>query len=252
MCGRYVRRLDLAAYAEHFDFLIETPTPPGYNIAPTDPADVVRLQDNHRRHTQMSWGLVPAWDAKTRQINARSETVATSRMFKDAFAKRRCLVLADGIIEWQTLGKQKLPHLFTLKGDRPFAFAGIWNATPNRPLTPGPSPPEGRGEKMHGGPSPPEGRGESCAILTTSANALFARIHDRMPVVLQEKSVATWLDPDADVAALQECLTPFPAEEMTSVAISSKVNNARYKSADCLTPAAVVATASNDLFADIP
>jgi len=230
MCGRYVRRGELALFAEHFDFLIETPTPPAYNIACTDLADVVRFQEDRRRHTPMPWGLLPIWakDAKSRTINARAETVDTTRMFRNAFEKRRCLILADGIIEWQAAGRKKLPHLFTLKGDKPFAFAGIWNKTRI-------------GEKSV----------ESCAIITTEANEVFARIHDRMPVVLQKDAIAPWLDPaNEDLAALKALLVPYPAAEMTSIPISIKVNSARYKTADCLESAAPAA--SDDLFSDLP
>ncbi|MBI2808908.1 MAG: SOS response-associated peptidase [Planctomycetes bacterium] len=227
MCGRYVRRLDLAIYAEQFGFLIETPTPPAYNIACTNLADVVRVREGVRRHAPVPWGFLPVWakDAKSRTINARSETVHELRMFRNAFEKRRCLILADGIIEWQTIGKRKLPYLFTLKGDQPFAFAGIWNRT------------------RVGAESV-----ESCAILTTAANELFARIHDRMPVILQKDAIASWLDTDKeDASVLREFLVPYPAEEMASIAISPKVNSARYKEADCLEP---TAAASEDLFAE--
>jgi putative SOS response-associated peptidase YedK len=230
MCGRYVRRLELSIYAEHFDFLIETPTPAAYNIACTDLADVVRVQENRRRHAPVPWGFLPMWakDARTRTINARAETIDQSRMFRSAFEKRRCLILADGIIEWQTIGKRKLPHLFTLNGDQPFAIAGIWNRT-------------------HIG----ETSVESCGIITTEANELFARIHDRMPVVLPQSAIAAWLDPDLeDAKALRKLLVPYPASEMTSIAISPKVNNARYKTADCLESTASAA-ASGGLFANL-
>jgi len=168
-----------------------------------------------------------AKDTKTRTINARSEKVHESKMFKSSLQKRRCLILADGVIEWQTEGKRKLPHLFTLKGNEPFAFAGLWNRT-----------------KIDGETH------ESCAILTTSANTLFGRYHDRMPVILQAGAIAPWLDPEiGDLEPLGEFLVPYPAEEMTSVAISPKVNDARYKFPDCLEPTPVIA--SGDLFADL-
>jgi putative SOS response-associated peptidase YedK len=229
MCGRYVRRGELALFAERFDFLFTTATLPSFNVAPTNIADIVRVEEGQRRHVPMTWGFLPVWakDTKTRTINARSETVCESKMFKSSMQKRRCLILADGIIEWQTDGKRKLPHLFTLKGDQPFAFAGLWNRTKI-------------GEEVH----------ESCAILTTEANPLFARIHDRMPVVLQDSAITPWLDPEIDdPQMLKEVLVPYPADQMTSTSISPKVNDARYKGADCLEP--TVAAVSGDLFADI-
>jgi putative SOS response-associated peptidase YedK len=230
MCARFSRRVDIWVYAKMFDFAVATPTPVGFNIAATDTVDTVRFEaldkQSARRHVPMSWGFLPAWakDAKTRYVNARSETVSTSKMFRSAFEKRRCLVLADGVIEWQTIGKRKLPFLFTLKDDKPFAFAGIWNRT-HIPLTPNSSPAEGRRERIV----------ETCAILTTEPNELFARIHDRMPVLLQPEAVSPWLDvaiTDAD--ALRPWLVPYPADAMSMHAISAKVNNARNKGADCL------------------
>lgn len=226
MCGRYVRRLELSIYAEEFGFLFETRTPPCSNIACTNMADTVRMEEDRRRHVPMPWGFVPVWakDTKTRYINARSETVHESKMFRTAFEKRRCLILADGFIEWETIKKQKLPHLYTLKGNKPFAFAGIWNRTRI-------------GEESV----------ESCAILTTSANELLSRIHDRMPVILQKEAIGPWLDPDIeDAKVLRELLVAYPAQEMASVAISTKVNNSRYKSSDCLEP--TTSAASGDLF----
>jgi putative SOS response-associated peptidase YedK len=229
MCGRYVRRGELALFAERFDFLFTTPTPPSFNTAPTNIADVVRVEEGVRRHAPITWGFLPVWakDTKTRTINARSETVHESKMFKNAFQKRRCLILADGVIEWQTDRKRKIPHLFTLRGGQPFAFAGLWNRTKI-------------GEESL----------ESCAILTTSANALFGRIHERMPVILRDDAIAPWLDLEVeDPAALTELLVPYPAEQMASVAVSEKINDARYKAADCLQP--TVAAVSGDLFSDL-
>lgn len=229
MCGRYVRRGELALFAERFDFLFTQATPPSCNIAPTNLADVVRMEEGARRHSQITWGFLPVWakDTKTRTINAKSETIHESKMFKPSFQKRRCLILADGVIEWQTDGKKKIPHLFTLKGEQPFAFAGIWNRTKI-------------GEESH----------ESCAILTTSANSLFGRFHDRMPVILQTKAIAPWLDAEiGEPESLRELLVPYPAEEMASVTVSSKVNDARYKAADCLEP--TVGIVSGDLFSEI-
>ena len=229
MCGRYVRRGELALFAERFDFLFTHPTPISCNIAPTNLADVVRMHDGARRHSQITWGFLPVWakDTKTRTINAKSETAHESKMFKPSFQKRRCLILADGVIEWQTDGKKKIPHLFTLKDNQPFAFAGIWNRV-----------------KINDEPH------ESCAILTTAANSLFGRFHDRMPVILQANAISPWLDPEIEEPeALKEVLVPYPAEEMTSMTISPKVNDARYKMADCLEP--TVAAVSGDLFEEL-
>jgi putative SOS response-associated peptidase YedK len=137
-------------------------------------------------------------------------------MFGKAFAQRRCLILGDGVIEWKTEGKRKLPHLFAFKNDEPFAFAGIWNRT-----------------RLDGVDV------ESCALLTTEANALFADIgHERMPVLLKPEQAGTWLDPSITTAEpLRPLFAPTPPAEMTVRQISTKVNNVRYKDPDCLASA---------------
>ena len=231
MCARFVRRVDVWVYAKLFDFLIDAASPPAFNIACTDLVDVVvRMQDRVRRHVPMPWGFLPAWakDTKTRYVNARSETVHQSRMFGKAFEQRRCLILGDGIIEWETVQRKKLPYLFTLKNDGPFAFAGIWNRTRI-------------GDQSI----------ESCAIITTTANELFARIdHDRMPVLLRPESVGVWLDPGIEQpTALLELLVPFSADEMDVRRVSTKVNDVRYKAADCLE--AEELAGSEDLFSSL-
>src|SRR5262245_31449342 len=107
-------------------------------------------------------------------INARSETVATKPAFRDAFQRRRCLVLADGFFEWQKVGRHRQPHYFHLWDARPFAFAGLWDHW-------------GRdGETV-----------ESCTILTTEANELVKPVHERMPVIVAPADFGPWLDPKA-------------------------------------------------------
>jgi putative SOS response-associated peptidase YedK len=230
MCARFVRRVDVWVYAKLFDFLIDSATPPAYNIACTNPVDVVRMQDGVRRHVPMPWGFLPAWakDTKTRYVNARGETIHQLRMFGKSFEQRRCLILGDGIIEWKAVNRKKIPYLFTLKNDRPFVFAGVWNRTKI-------------GDQSI----------ESCAIITTTANELFARIdHDRMPVLLRPESVGAWLDPGIEQPkALLEMLVPFNADEMGMRRVSTKVNDVRYKTADCLE--AEMPAGSSDLFSTL-
>ena len=140
---------------------------PRYNIAPTQEVAAVRLADGKRELAMLHWGLIPVW-AKEKKIafstiNARGDTVATKPAFRSAFKRRRCLVLADGYYEWQRDGKTKLPWLYEVEGGKPFALAGLW-------------------EVWHGsdkGDGPPL---ESCSLITTDANKLAAKVHDRMPV----------------------------------------------------------------------
>jgi putative SOS response-associated peptidase YedK len=125
MCGGYASFLPAEALRALFQSVNPTPNwEPTWNMAPTRNAPVVRLHPQTRaRHLDLlRWGLVPHWakDPKSvrQPINARAETVATATMFRDALARRRCLVPADVFYEWQT----------TDQGKQPFAVAA-WMAT---------------------------------------------------------------------------------------------------------------------------
>ncbi len=133
MCGRYTdSRRDKAALvrmgiaaAEQLDFA------PRYNIAPTQNASIVAQREiGPLELRQARWGLIPFWarDEKIGNslINARSETVATKPAFREAYRKRRCLVLADGFYEWQTTPSGKQPIYIRLHEGRAFAFGGFW------------------------------------------------------------------------------------------------------------------------------
>ena len=192
-----------------------------------------------RRLDLLHWGLVPSWaedpSIGNRMINARAETAAERPAFRKAMQQRRCLVPADGFYEWKKLegaatpaaggeagpgagtsagagaarprgakakGSRKQPYLFRMKGDRPFAFAGLWETWWRD------------GEKL-----------ESFTILTTSPNELVAPVHDRMPVIVSPADYDRWLDPRRAAADVQDLLRPYPAAEMEAVPVSPRVNN---------------------------
>ena len=141
---------------------------------------------------------------------------ATKPFFRDAFKRKRCLVLADGFYEWKRAGKGKVPYRIALKTEEPFAFAGVWST-------------------VH------DAQGEvhlTFAILTTEANALVAQIHTRMPVILREQDEAAWLDPRLALDAAQALLLPLPAELLMAYEVSPKVNSPTYNSLDLLQPVA--------------
>jgi putative SOS response-associated peptidase YedK len=147
MCGRYGRRGDKQRIAEWmrtrdgdvFDEIDDTYLAPSYNVAPQSFQPVVRLdpQTGQRQLTVMRWGLVPyrSKDGKAAfsTINAKSETVATSPAFREAWKRRRCLVPADWFYEWQKLDeKTKQPYAIAMKDDGMFAFAGLWETWKDR------------------------------------------------------------------------------------------------------------------------
>ena len=156
----------------------------------------------------LHWGLVPSWadDPKigNRMINARAETAADKPSFRTAMRRRRCLIVADGFYEWQTIGKRRQPMYIHMRDGRPFAFAGLWESW------------EGADHSAL----------ESCTILTTSANDLVRPIHDRMPVIIAPADYARWLDPAVQQAEpILPLLRPYPAEEMEAYAVSTRVNS---------------------------
>ena len=165
----------------------------------------------------LRWGLVPAWAKDpamgARLINARAETAAEKPAFRAAMRARRCLVVADGFYEWQRTGRAKQPHFFQLRGGRPFAFAGLWEAwrrPDNAPL-------------------------ETCTLLTTEANELVRPIHDRMPVILPRTAYDAWLDPAvASPDTLAPLLAPYPSGEMEARAVSPFVNSPTHDSPECI------------------
>jgi putative SOS response-associated peptidase YedK len=218
MCGRFTLRAPASVVAEQFAVFAMSPFTPRFNIAPTQPAPVVRMSPE-RELVALRWGLIPGWAKDpaigARLINARAETAAEKPAFRAAMRRRRCLVVADGFYEWQRRGKAKQPYFIHLRDDRPFAFAGLWESW----------------EAADQGPL------ETCTILTTEPNALVAPLHDRMPVILQADAYDTWLDPaNEDVARMATLLRAYPAEAMAAYPVGSYVNSPTHEGAECIEP----------------
>ncbi|MGD9723663.1 MAG: SOS response-associated peptidase [Pirellulales bacterium] len=226
MCGRYTLRTPLTRVAELFDLDSlgdwAAALRPRYNVAPTQSVAAIRwnVERNRRELVPLVWGLVPHWaDEVTignRMINARAETLAAKPAFRDAFRRRRCLIIADGFFEWQKRDGSKQPYYIRLKEDRPFAFAGLW-------------------DRWDKGPRPLE----SCTIVTTDANELLRPLHDRMPVILDDEACRRWLDQACDSAEeLEPLLHPFAADAMLAFPVSTAVNSPRRDEPECIEPAA--------------
>ncbi len=225
MCGRYtltdVSPEQLADTFSLQDVPIEFLTP-RYNIAPTQWMPVV-VQDAEGQNqlVQMRWGLVPSWskDAKAaaRMINARSETLTEKPSFREAYKKRRCLVVADGFYEWKANAEgPKTPLYIKLKNSGLLGLAGLWERWKE---------PES-GEIW-----------TTCTIITTTPNDLLKSIHDRMPVILPREQYGTWLNPKVtNPFELASLLASYPADEMTYYQVSPRVNNARYEAPDLVDP----------------
>ena len=149
------------------------------------------------------------------QINARADSVSEKPMFRSAFKKRRCLVLADGWYEWKAAGKQKQPYFFQMKADEPMLFAGLWEKWDDE-----------------------EGPIETCAILTTDANDLTKEVHNRMPVILSGEDALSWIEPGDDKEKLNAFLRPFSPDKLAYHAVDTLVGNVRNNSPERIKPAA--------------
>jgi putative SOS response-associated peptidase YedK len=215
MCGRYTLFTAPADLEERFGASFETPPQPRYNAAPGQSLPVV-TNDAPETIDALEWGLIPHWAESAsgnRPINARAETVAEKRSFRDAYENRRCLVLADGFYEWQSTGEQKQPHRVTLESEEPFAMAGLWERwQPAQKQT-------GLAEFGDGRPETETETVETFTIITTEPNDVVGELHDRMAVVLPAGEERRWL---AEGSA--DLLRPYP-DEMTTYPVSTAVND---------------------------
>ena len=202
-------------------FRVDGPLPniaPSWNVAPRQQAPVVRRHpETGARHLHLlEWGLVPRWTkdlkAARRPINARAETVARTPMFRDAFARRRCLVPADAFYEWQKSESGKLPYAIARADGAPLALAGLWE----------------------GWRAPDDTVLRSFAIVVTAANATMAPIHDRMPVILEQADWPLWLgEVEGDPTTL---LHPAPDDALRLWRVASDVNRPSNNSEALLNP----------------
>jgi putative SOS response-associated peptidase YedK len=219
MCGRFTLVTPFIALTERFHVSAPRDLRPRYNIAPGQDVLCV-IRDGENRIERFRWGLIPFWAKDPaigyRLINARAETVAEKPSFRSAFAKRRCLVVADGFYEWRKAGKSKVPVYIFLKSKEPFGFAGLyeyWKAPDGKEI-------------------------RTCTIITTDSNDLVRPIHDRMPVILPKGVEDRWLDPgENNRERLQAFLKPYPAGEMDAYDVTTIVNNASHDTRDCITSA---------------
>jgi putative SOS response-associated peptidase YedK len=197
-----------------------------FNVAPTDEVAAVVEHHGERVVDAFRWGLVPFY-ARTakgaaRLINARAETVETSPAFRTAFARHRCIVPADAFYEWRrqrdpATGRtvRSEPFAVRRRDGEPLALAGLWSSWRD-PAT--------------------AGRLYTCSILTTDPNELVARIHDRMPVLLDPADWGAWLEEGTPPAQLRSLLRPAPAESLDAYAVSPAVNNVRNEGPELLAP----------------
>ena len=275
MCARYSAAKDLAEFARFFNFVCRVAFfTPRYNIAPRQQAPVIVLDHFQPTVKLMRWGLIPSWapdeSIGDKLINARAETIFEKPSFRKPMERQRCLIPADGFYEWQMSGRsvfaslrrdeeskvegQELkigfdtlpspssrsrrgsepatftPFRFTMRDNSFFCFAGIYEKWIRPPKS-------GEFDFADLDEPPPSRVVETFSIITTTANAMVAAIHDRMPVIVHPDHWLWWIDERRDGEAVKSLLRPYPAEDMDCYRVSKLVNNARNDSPDCIKPA---------------
>lgn len=218
MCGRYALygpRSRSRAESDYFSNLEQFPG--SWNVAPGHTLPITRLtKGGEIEQLSARWGLVPYWskDEKIayKCINARAETVSTTPAFRGPYTtRRRCLVPACGFYEWQKNASGKQPYYITSADETLLAFAGLWDVW-KKP----------DGETL-----------TTFAVITTKANELTQRLHDRMPVILEPENYRTWLEAE-DPRGL---LRPAPVEMLQCFPVSERVNSPRNDAPDLIAPA---------------
>ncbi len=233
MCGRYAssrRPEDLVEEFEVAESRVEEPLEPDYNVAPTKevyavverPPSADSPEPPQRQLRVLTWGLVPSWAKDpaigSRMINARMETVAEKPAYKRAFAKRRCLLPADGYFEWyateQTTasGKPRKQPFFIRPTDHGvLAMAGLYEIwrDPTR------------------ADDDPSRFRWTCTVITTDAEDDLGRIHDRMPLMVEPDRWGSWLDPGTGQDELLDLLVPAAPGRLEAYPVSTMVGNVR-------------------------
>ncbi|MFQ5451455.1 MAG: SOS response-associated peptidase [Nitrospinaceae bacterium] len=218
MCGRYTLTKPSKTIQSHFaPVRVRMEIKERYNIAPSQELPAVVFQEGHRELLPMRWGLIPPWarEGKTVSafINAKAETLHEKPSFKNSFREKRCLVPADGFMEWGKTPAGKTPYYLFLKSHELFAFAGIWSMWK-----------EGGTPRL------------TYSIITTQPNSLVQSIHHRMPVILAPRDYGTWLNPESKQDVLRSLLVPFPSDSMDMYEISKEINSPKNDRAECLRP----------------
>ena len=222
MCGRFVGYRKLEELEEFFPIDRSTcEVVANYNVAPSQEVLAIFNHQGQNWLEKFHWGLVPFWakdpDIGNRMINARRETVAEKPAFKNAFRKRRCLIIADGFYEWKTTKGQKQPIFITRPDKKPLAFAGLWE-TWNR---------QDQQNDTY----------RSCTIITVAACEALRDIHHRMPAILKPGMYERWLDPqNEDVERLKDMLQKGLIADLVSYPVSKQVNSTRKNDPSCIQP----------------
>ena len=200
-----------------FTFSDGSPVASEYNVAPTQSVPVMRYGDGAWTLSKMRWWLVPSWSqgpsTKYSMFNAKAETLAKSRAYREPFARRRCIVPVTGYYEWKKEAGQKVPYYIEPMDAPGFCFAGLWDTWQDRST----------GEVV-----------DSCTIVTTAATAEMSEVHHRMPVHFTKEQIIDWVSAETEVELLHAMMAPSLRLRLSITPVSTIVNNARNKDERCV------------------
>lgn len=221
MCARYSLTSPPEAVRAFFDAPGVDAFPPRYNIAPSQPVLIARHDVRGFPELQLvRWGLIPSWvrdpaALRSPLINARAETAADKPSFRGPLRHRRCLIPTTGFYEWSGKRTARQPHLIRLKDQQLFALGGLWESWLGAD-----------GSEI-----------ETATILTTASNKDMASLHDRMPLIIEPRDFARWLDCRSGTAEdIQDLLQPFPDDRLIVAAVNPRLNDPRAEGADLQDP----------------
>lgn len=213
MCGRFAFYSPAEATSALFGVDGALAVEARYNIAPTQFVAAVRDgEQGDRELVMLRWGLIPFWAKDpaigNRMINARAETVAEKPSYRNAFKRRRCVVLADGFYEWRRQGDVKTPYFISLASGEPFGLAALWESWTDK----------ASGDSL-----------QTTTLITQEANDFMAPVHHRMPVILQSATADEWM---ASGSYLDDAAEKTPA--LRAWPVDRRVNNARNEGDDLI------------------
>ncbi len=189
-----------------------------FNVAPTESLPIFRnTKEGALECADARWWLTPYWSkevsTKYSMFNAKAETLADSRAFREPFARRRCLVPVAGFYEWVRKGSVKEPYYIRARDDAGLLLAGIWDRW--------------RGDDR---------TVDSFAVVTTKVHPKLEFVHNRQPVMLSREEGRRWLDPHAERVTLDDLMVSHLPGDLTVVPVSTYVNNARNQGERCMAP----------------
>jgi len=213
MCGRYTffDNIDSLQHSLNIDVIDSNIInhQASYNISPTQNAPVVFEENNKRILKNMRWGLIPSWakdnSFASKLINARSETIADKPSFKNLITTNRCVVLANGYYEWVNVDNKKHPYFIYSGENTMISMAGLWTEWKDV---------------------------ISFTIITKKSDISISHLHHRMPLILQEEKIDSYLDKKNRF----DDFVLFDDMKLKYHQVSNLVNSPKNNNASCINP----------------